>query len=94
MSSASEPAIAVGGGNDRQSFADSNWKQTGGTDTQFTQKCLHFGPHFFDWIEIRAIGRKIERNIPNRTQQIFNVLCMLSAAIIHNNNITLPQGRE
>ena len=46
VASASEPAITAGGGNGRQSFEDSNRKQVGGTDTQFTEKDLYFGPHF------------------------------------------------
>ena len=46
VASASEASITVGGGNGCQSFADSNRKQVGGTDMQFTDKGLHFGPHF------------------------------------------------
>ena len=46
VASTSEPAITAGGGNGRQSFEDSNRKQVGGTDTQFTEKDLYFGSHF------------------------------------------------
>ena len=52
VSSASEPAITVGGGNGRQSLADSNRKQAKRIRS-LRRKAFIWDHIFFDWIEIR-----------------------------------------
>ena len=71
-----------------KSLRDSIRKCVRGADFPDAKKGLHFGPHFFNRIEIGAIRGKIYRGNVIGSQKFSHSLHAMGTHIVHHNNIS------
>ena len=63
----------------------------GTPDLPFSQDGLQFRPHLFDWIQVRAVRRQIQKLNMRRLKDLTDALSMMRAKIIHYDNISRLQ---
>ena len=85
---------AVRGRNTRESFLDGLREEIQIADFPAAQDGFHLGPHFLNWIEIGAIGRKVQHLHTLCLQNFPDGLYMVRTHIVHHYDVTRPKGRK
>ena len=85
---------AVGRRHQHQGFNDRIRQQISRSYLPLSQDSLQFGPHFFNGVQIRAVGRQIEEPNVGSFKSFPHTPNVMRAQIIHHNHVTGPQFRD
>ena len=63
-----------------------------GTRGRLSENRLEFGETLFDWIEIGAVGRKIEKGCSTRLDCFSDACDLVNADVVHDDDVAALEG--
>ena len=77
--------------NELQSTENGVGEIGGKANGPFTQNAFELGPEHFDGVEIGTVRRQIEQRNARRAEDLFDLIDMIRAHVVHDDNISRTQ---
>lgn len=93
ISCVSEEVCTFGWLEGQKGLGSSGFESFDGSSSSLSDVGLEFGKGVLDGIEIRAVGRQIEKRRPARFDSLPDAVDLVGCQIVHDDDVAWPKGR-